>query len=154
MKTLLIVAVVALFIVLLAGIVLAVKSQQAPTLGLLDGHLRSCPESPNCVSSEAKKEDGLHDIAPLSAADDNKAWAGLLVAIERLGGHVVINDGQYLHATFTSALFHYVDDLEARWDAGAGVIHLRSASRVGRSDFGANRKRIEALRRMFQGIAK
>jgi len=149
MKVLLIFAGILLAIILLAGIVSGVKSQQMPLLGLAAGHLRSCPESPNCVSSETDKEDAVHYIAPFPAGD-SKAWASLLAAIESLGGVVVANDGQYLHATFTSMLFRYVDDVEARLDAGAGLIHLRSASRVGRSDFGANRKRIEALRRLLR----
>ncbi|MDQ6987682.1 MAG: DUF1499 domain-containing protein [Mariprofundaceae bacterium] len=153
MKMLLIFTAIVVAIILLAGVVLGIKSQQMPLLGLLDGHLRPCPESPNCVSSETEKEDALHYIAPFPAGD-SKAWASLVTAIESLGGHIATNDGQYLHATFISTLFRYVDDVEARQDVGAKVIQLRSASRVGRSDFGANRKRIETLRRALPDIVR
>jgi len=135
-------------LILAAGFVLGVKSKQLPPLGLMAGHLRPCPASPNCVSSEVAESDAEHYIKPLPT-HDGKAWAKMASAIENLGGHIVVNDGQYLHATFTSALFRYVDDVEARLDASERVIHLRSASRVGHSDLGTNRKRIEFIRACF-----
>jgi len=132
-------------LILAAGFVLGVKSKQSPPLGLVAGHLHPCPASPNCVSSEAAENDAEHYIKSLPARD-GKAWAKMASAIENLGGHIVVNDGQYLHATFTSALFRYVDDVEARLDASERVIHLRSASRVGHSDLGVNCRRVESLR--------
>ncbi|MDQ6958432.1 MAG: DUF1499 domain-containing protein, partial [Mariprofundaceae bacterium] len=132
-------------LILAAGFVLGVKSKQPPPLGLVAGHLRPCPASPNCVSSEAAKNDTEHYTKPLPIRA-GKTWSTMASAIEYLGGHIVVNDGQYLHAIFTSALFRYVDDVEARLDASEHVIHLRSASRVGRSDLGANRKRIDSIR--------
>ena len=57
----------------------------------------------------------------------------------------------YIHAEFTSLVFRFVDDLELLLDSEAGVIHVRSASRVGRSDLGANRRRVEDLRRRLGG---
>jgi len=132
-------------LILAAGFVLGVKSKQSPPLGLMAGHLRPCPASPNCVSSEAAENDTEHYIKPLPVRD-GKAWAKIASGIEDLGGYIMVNDGQNLHATFTSSLFRYIDDVEARLDASERVIHLRSASRVGRSDLGANRKRIESIR--------
>jgi len=132
-------------LILAAGFVLGVKSKQSPPLGLVAGHLRPCPTSPNCVSSEAAENDAEHYIKPLPIRD-GKSWATMVAAIENLGGHIVVNDDQYLHATFTSALFRYVDDVEARLDVSERVIHLRSASRVGHSDLGVNRRRLESLR--------
>ncbi|MDQ6960233.1 MAG: DUF1499 domain-containing protein [Mariprofundaceae bacterium] len=136
-------------LILAAGFVLGVKSKQPPPLGLGAGHLRPCPASPNCVSSEAEKNDTEHYIKPLPVRD-GKAWPTMTSAIEDLGGHIVANDAQYLHATFRSSLFRYVDDVEARLDASEHVIHLRSASRVGHSDLGVNRKRIESIRAQMQ----
>ena len=138
-------AIIALLIVAV-GFMLGIKSKQSPPLGLVAGHLRNCPASPNCVSSETEKNDTAHYIKPIPIRD-GKAWAKIVTAIENLGGHIVVNDGQYLHATFISALFRYIDDVEARLDASERVIHLRSASRVGHSDLGANRRRLESLRR-------
>jgi len=140
MKILLIGLVVIAVVVLVAGFVLGVKSKHSPPLGLVAGHLRDCPASPNCVCSEPAK----NDAEPLPIRD-GKTWAKTVSAIESLGGHIVVDDGQYMHATFTSTLFRYIDDVEARLDTSEGVIHLRSASRVGHSDLGANRKRLESL---------
>ncbi|MDQ6965890.1 MAG: DUF1499 domain-containing protein, partial [Mariprofundaceae bacterium] len=58
-------------------------------------------------------------------------------------------DDDYLHATFTSRLFRFVDDVELHRDAASGVVHIRSASRVGHSDFGVNRKRVEVIRKLL-----
>lgn len=121
---------------------LAWRSQTPPALGLVDGHLRACSAKPNCVNSEAPGEDGEHAIAPFAHAD----WASLRQAIEACGGTVDQDDGHYLHATFTSRLFRFVDDVELRRDAAHDLVQVRSASRVGQSDLGVNRKRIESIR--------
>ena len=118
------------------------SQQQPPSPGLADGRLKPCPASPNCVSSEAGT-DNAHRVAPLPGTD----WPRLVDTVTALGGRIVTNNGHYLHATFMSSLFHFVDDLEARLDEIQGVIHIRSASRVGHSDFGVNRNRVERIRR-------
>jgi len=140
-KMLLTIAGVVLGLILIAGFVRGWQSQQAPLLGLTDGALLPCPDRPNCVSSESG-EDTVHSVKPLDAA----LWPDLPQAIEAAGGVMLSSDEHYLHAGFTSSLFRFVDDVEARLDEAAGVIHIRSASRVGHSDFGVNRKRVEALR--------
>jgi uncharacterized protein (DUF1499 family) len=56
-----------------------------------------------------------------------------------------------MHITFSTAVFHYVDDVEVRFDKENNLIHLRSASRIGRSDFGVNRKRIERIKKAMMG---
>jgi len=145
MKAMVIIFVAVAILVLAAAFMLGIKSKQSPPPELVAGHLRDCPASPNCVCSEAAKNDTGHYIKPLPIRD-GKSWATMVAAIEKLGGHIVVNDGQYLHATFTSLLFRYVDDVEARLDGSGHVIHLRSASRVGHSDLGANRRRLESLR--------
>ena len=60
---------------------------------------------------------------------------------------VTVATDTYLHAEFTSLLFRFVDDLELLVDDEAGVVHVRSATRIGASDLGANRRRVENLRR-------
>ncbi|HXH71314.1 MAG TPA: DUF1499 domain-containing protein [Mariprofundaceae bacterium] len=135
-------------VVLAAGFALGIRSQaMAPATGLQNGQLRPCPDSPNCVCSEAYA-DPQHAIAPLSPGKMPlaRAWAALQQIVVRRGGHIESVDAGYLHATFTSRLFRFVDDVEARPDTEAGVIHIRSASRVGRSDLGVNRQRVEAIR--------
>ncbi len=118
-------------------------------LGLTHGALQDCPASPNCVCSTATRVE--QQIAPLTFSGDPVAALDRLAAL--LGTfprtHVVTRTDNYLHATCTSLLFRFVDDLEALVDPAASVIHLRSASRVGYSDLGANRQRIERLRQAW-----
>ncbi len=109
-------------------------------IGVVDGRLTACPDSPNCVTSYASDE--THGIAPLQATLEQVR--GVLNGMERT--NIVNQDGNYLYVEFTTALMGYVDDVEFLYDPAAGVTHVRSASRLGYSDLGANRKRIEALR--------
>lgn len=109
-------------------------------IGVVDGRLTACPDSPNCVTSYASDE--THGIAPLQATLEQVR--GALNGMERT--NIVNQDGNYLYVEFTTALMGYVDDVEFLYDPAAGVTHVRSASRLGYSDLGANRKRIEALR--------
>jgi uncharacterized protein (DUF1499 family) len=117
-----------------------------PTLGVRDGKLTPCPASPNCVSSQdsaaAHSVEPLHfDGPPLQAMERLKLIVGGMKRTK-----IVTGTGHYLHAEFTSALFRFVDDVEFVLDEQTGVIHVRSASRVGYSDLGVNRKRVEAIR--------
>ncbi len=130
-------------------IVMAVMSQKAPdTLGLQDGKLAPCPESPNCVCSEqVSPNDTEHFI---EAIQGNKTtWDKLKKVLTAQGGTIKSDDGLYMHTTFRSAIFRYVDDVELRLDETNNTIHIRSASRMGRKDFGVNRKRVEALMLTF-----
>jgi len=130
---------------LMAFIAMAIQSQKRPaTLGLQHGQLRPCPESPNCVCSEAdSRSDPEHDVAPIPLHAGT--WARLKQVIIKQGGTIEQDAGHYLHATFTSSLFRFVDDIELRLDPAAGVIQIRSASRAGRSDFGVNHQRVKHI---------
>ena len=117
------------------------SQSMSPGLGVHEGRLKACPASPNCVSSHA--EDEVHAIAPI--AGDQQTLARLAEHIASLDNTKLVEQGDdYLHVTYKSRLFGFVDDLELYFDGSA--IQLRSASRVGYSDLGANRKRIQALR--------
>ena len=118
---------------------LAHQSKAGSPPGLSGGALTACPSSPNCVCSERGAADS-HAVDPLPAA----SWAQLPAAVEAAGGVVVERGDDYLAAAFRSRLFGFVDDVEFR--KAADAVHVRSASRVGRSDLGVNRKRVEALR--------
>ncbi len=111
--------------------------------------LAPCPASPNCVCSEYS--DDSHAVAAFAFdGDAARAWAALRAAVESLPRTKVVSSGaDYLKAEARSAVFRFVDDVEFRLDAETGLIHVRSASRVGYSDLGANRKRVEALRERF-----
>ena len=105
-----------------------------------------CPDRPNCVSSQAA--DSEHAIAPLAMHyDPAAAMSDLADAIRAMPGASVITAGpDYLHAEFASTVFGFVDDVEFVPDAGANVIHVRSAARLGVGDFGVNRRRVETIR--------
>jgi uncharacterized protein (DUF1499 family) len=118
----------------------ACAGEPTQNIGVQHGKLTSCPESPNCVSSNAS--DDTHRIEPI-AADLDQIKRVLLGLNE---ANIVSADSNYLHAEFTSRIMRYVDDVEFLYDRPAGVTHVRSASRLGYSDLGANRKRIESLR--------
>lgn len=112
--------------------------------------LPPCPGTPNCVSSQAT--DAGHLIAPFKITGNvQDAWAVLKTALLGLDRTVITNetDGT-LQAEATSLVFRFVDDINVILDADARLIHIRSASRIGYSDFGVNRKRMEMLRSQLQ----
>ena len=113
-------------------------------LGVKNGRFAPCKTSPNCVSSQADPADQEHHIAPIVFSGTMHELRRAVESMTRAG--VIREEGNYLYAEYTSALMGYVDDVELYYDEGAGLVHVRSASRLGRSDFGVNRKRIEELR--------
>ena len=119
-------------------------------LGLHDGRLAPCPATPNCVCSQIAVD--ANRVQPLRFTDPpGAAWARLVRVVgEQPRAEVITVDDQYLHAEFTSRIFRFVDDVEFLLDAPNQVIHVRSASRVGRSDMGANRERVETIRAAFE----
>jgi uncharacterized protein (DUF1499 family) len=114
------------------------------------GHLGDCPDRPNCVSSEARED--KHLIAPLRLkGDPAMGWNAIRRVVSSLPRTTItLSTDRYLHAGCKSRLFGFVDDLELQLDPGTGVIAIRSASRVGYSDLGVNRRRVEDLRRKLK----
>lgn len=131
------------------GLLLAsCASSPAAGLGVMHGALAPCPSSPNCVCSEASERST--SIAPLKFTEDpTRAWISAQAAITSLGGKIEKLEDAYLWASFQSKIFRFVDDLELRLDGDQKVIHVRSAARMGYSDFGVNAARVEALRAEF-----
>lgn len=122
-------------------------------LGIADGKLASCGRRLNCVSSQADPADAQRYVAPLPfKGGAAEAIATARRAVESMPrARVVRAEGNYLHAEFRSKLMGYVDDVEFAFDAAAGLLHVRSASRLGRRDFDVNRERVEALRARIIG---
>lgn len=125
-------------------------SKRPDNLGVTDGRLAACPNSPNCVSTQAT--DAKHKIEPLTfdgspeeAIERLKAAIATLPRIE-----IVTEEANYIHAEATSLLFRFVDDVEFYVNPDEKRIDFRSASRVGYSDLGANRSRMESIRQAFQ----
>lgn len=120
-----------------------------PNLGVRDGQLAPCGRAPNCVSSQA--DEPQRAVAALEFSGDPTEAFGrleqLIASMPRT--RIVSREGNYLHAEFTTRLLRFTDDVEFLLDENAGLIHVRSASRVGHSDLGTNRRRVETIRRMF-----
>lgn len=128
-------------------VALSFMSREPGTLGIEEGGLRPCPDSPNCVVSEGR----LPNTEPLLFdGEAASAWEVAKRSVETIGGTIRREEDGYLWATFTSRVFRFVDDLELRMDRQRGSIHVRSASRVGHSDLGVNANRVKALHRAFR----
>lgn len=133
---------------ILSSMLTACAGEQPKNLAPRDGFLAPCPSSPNCVSSRA--EDRRHRIDPLCfSGQPSDALARLRkVLTERPDTTVMADDGRYLRVEFRTRL-GFVDDGEFLLDPDRRCIHLRSASRLGYSDLGKNRVRMEEIRRRF-----
>jgi uncharacterized protein (DUF1499 family) len=116
---------------------------------LVNGKLRPCPGTPNCVCSESTNP--LLKIDPLTfSGSPEQAWTVLKRVIKEQGGTVHVEEKEYLWSTFMVPVFGFIDDVEFRLSATDGLIHVRSAARLGFSDLGVNRGRVEQLRTAFQ----
>jgi uncharacterized protein (DUF1499 family) len=115
-------------------------------------NLPPCKDTPNCVSSQATDEG--HFIAPFKiSGNPNLAWQALRKAIITHDRMILTHETETtLHAEATSLVLQFVDDIDAILDIEAGLIHIRSASRRGHSDFGVNRKRIETFRTQLRKL--
>jgi uncharacterized protein (DUF1499 family) len=135
-------------LVVLAMFAVSCASQGKRPLGMTDGKLSPCPRRPNCISSE--DDPGPSRIEPLTfTGTPETAWVCLKRAIQGTGGTIEREGSDYIWAIYKTRLFRFVDDIEFRMEVKDEVIHVRSASRVGYSDFGVNRKRVGALRQRF-----
>ncbi len=145
-KILIIVAIIAVLFFLLSC-----SGRRPSTPGVQAGRLHACPGTPNCVSSQ--DADDRHHVEPLFYAgrreDAHDRLVSLVKSMKR--SRIVDDTGEYIHAEFTSLIFRFVDDAEFLFDKTKNCIHIRSASRLGRSDFGVNRSRVEEIRRRFNG---
>lgn len=128
------------------------SGQRPQSLGVTDGQLAACPASPNCVSSQAS-DPGHHVAAMTYGSDSQAAITKMQQVIEAMeGAEIISTTYDYLYAEFTSQLMGFVDDLECYFPPEKQLIHIRSASRLGQSDLGANRARVEELRQRFNQL--
>ncbi|MBL1261712.1 MAG: DUF1499 domain-containing protein [Thiotrichaceae bacterium] len=117
---------------------------------MADERLKPCPESPNCVSSLASGDE--HRIAPMSYGGDRAtARLRLLAVLSQFENTEIIEDTErYLRVTVTSAVLRFIDDVTFFFDDEKALIQMRSASRSGYYDFGANRRRLEGIRQLYE----
>lgn len=126
-------------------------AKRPDNLGVKDGQLAPCPNSPNCVSSQESR-DGKK-VEPIALGNDADAgWTRLkrvVIGMDRVT--VIADESDYLHVEFRTKLMKFVDDVELYRAPGAKVTHIRSASREGYSDLGVNKKRVKAIQKAFKG---
>lgn len=137
--------------IIFSNFMFSFAGKRPTNLGVKEGKLAPCPSSPNCVCSQCETTDTQHYIQPFSyASTPSEALNKLKSIIQKMPRTTMITESEnYLYAEFTSQLMGYVDDVEFYVDQTAQVIQVRSASRLGQSDLGVNRKRIEEIRSLF-----
>ena len=131
--------------------VFSMSGKRPADLGVSQGRLKACPSSPNCVCSFDTDQE--HGIEPIAFSGDAKtAIASLNQVIQSIPmAEIIESSDTYIYTEFTTKLMGYVDDVEFYIPENSSVIHARSASRLGKSDLGLNRKRIEEIRTRFNG---
>lgn len=138
-----------ILLICLAFAVLSITGRKQPALGLVNGQLRPCPATPNCVCSEFDQPGAK--ISPLRhQLDRQQAMANIQQLLLADGAVILTTSENYVHASYTSRVFRFIDDVEIRGEKG--MLHIRSASRAGHSDFGVNRQRVERLRKAWHGM--
>ena len=129
-------------------------SPMPKNLGVTNGQLAPCPKSPNCVSTQAPQDDRTHYIEPIPFTGDvATVKINLLRVIQEMPRTTIITEqDDYLHVEFRTQVLRFIDDVEFYIDADAGVIHFRSASRLGKGDGGTNRRRMESFRKQYSAL--
>lgn len=142
-----------IFVTLISNLIFPVAAWAvSSSLGVNNGHLAACPASPNCAVSQ--DADAKHAIAPIAYhVDRDKARETLLKVLTVVPRTEVIEQtDNYIHALSKSRIFKFVDDVEFYFPTNESVIHMRSASRIGDSDLGVNRRRLEQIRLALQDL--
>lgn len=127
---------------------------KAPALGVSNGRLSACPNSPNCVCSMIESED--HAMPPIPFSTDNDSIEKEMRRLkDTISEHfsratLITEDDHYLRYEFRTLIFRFVDDVEFLIDPETRRIHFRSSSRVGKSDLGQNRKRMEKISQLLK----
>jgi uncharacterized protein (DUF1499 family) len=139
-----------ILLILISNLIFSTSALAA--IGLDNGQLAACPGTPNCVVSQAGDAD--HAIEPISYKSDRatakETLLKVLAVIPRTA--VIEQTDNYIRSEATSRIFKFVDDVEFYFPEDQQVIHVRSASRVGESDLGVNRRRIEQIRLAMQDL--
>ncbi len=122
-------------------------SEKPEKLGVVEGKFFPCPDSPNCVSTQ--ETDKEHKIEPIKFSTENPIPKLKTVISSFPKTTILTKNENYIHAKFQSFLMNYIDDVEFFVDVENKLIHIKSASRLGKDDLGANRKRVEEIRTKF-----
>ncbi|MCG8352124.1 MAG: DUF1499 domain-containing protein [Chloroflexales bacterium] len=136
----------------IGGLILYTRTSppsQPPNLGVTNGQLAPCPDSPNCVSTQSSTEQHGMDALPYTTSQETAAVILLDIINSMPRTELITSETDYIHATFRSQVFGFVDDVEFYIDPQANLVHFRSASRLGRSDLGVNRARMDEISQAF-----
>lgn len=141
---------IAIIVTLVTSLIFTASAFAA--IGLDNDHLSACPSSPNCVVSQNGDEE--HKIEPITYKGDRTAAQETLLKVLSVVPRTKVIDqtDNYIHSESTSRIFKFVDDVEFYFPEAENVIHVRSASRVGESDLGVNRRRMEQIRLAMQDL--
>lgn len=131
---------------LLRWLLVPIASPQPDNLGVQNGRLAPCPDSPNCVSTQAERS--LHLIDPIRYDEETAVIHQRLLQIldEMPRSTLIRTEPTYIHVEFRSPTWGFIDDAEFYFDEANQLIHFRSAARLGQGDMGANRDRMEEIR--------
>lgn len=140
----------------IAALILTACAGTPPAdLGVIDGNLRACPDSPNCVQTYDAGDTDHYQAPLMPKANVDATSQAIKTAIADTGGRIITektlpSQGYYFHAEYQSTLMRFVDDVEVV--VAPDSIQLRSASRLGHSDFGVNAKRYQEIKTHYQGL--
>lgn len=148
-----IITILIIFVILIISslFLLAFYSRTMEAPALVDGQLSACPHKTNCINTETSSHTDKNN-QPIKLPDSVTSVSALKTLKEiiiEMDGKIGAEKENYLSATFSSSFFGFVDDFEIKINEEKRIIHFRSASRVGRSDFGTNRKRINVIQKKF-----
>ena len=146
------------FLSIICGLIITLSSSLVfsgsalAAIGLNNGQLSPCPTSPNCVVSQNGDEE--HNIKAIPYKGDRATAKETLLKVLSVVPRtkVIEQTDDYIHTESTSRIFKFVDDAEFYFPEDENVIHVRSASRVGESDLGVNRRRIEQIRLAMEDL--
>jgi uncharacterized protein (DUF1499 family) len=136
-----------ILIAVLVVVISSLKGGRDLKFGMTEGKFTPCPGTPNCVSSQAESKDEYIEPISTGGADTEAVMEIVKIAVEKSDRVKVVEyNGSYLRVEFKSLIFRFIDDVEFYHDAEKALLHFKSASRVGKSDLGVNRKRMEKLK--------
>lgn len=142
------------FGMVLSVFIMGCTGTRPTTLGINNGNLSPCPEKPNCISSQAADENHFSEFFQYTS-DKSVAFNTLKkIIIAQPRTKIVSETDNYIYAEYTTAIFRFVDDVEFYFPDNEQIVHFRSASRLGHSDLGVNKKRIEGIRLLFTEMLK
>ena len=135
---------------LLFSVLFGCEGTRPTNLGVRDEKLAPCPDKPNCISSQST--DQTHSVSPFTYTSPQKdAFADLKRILSDMKNASLVEESPiYIRSEFTTTLFRFVDDVEFFFDDAKKIIHIRSSSRLGYTDFGVNRERVEKIREAWK----